>query len=154
MERFVADRMLGKLAKWLRVLGYDVIYLERAENGEILAGLQEGRILLTRDRRADPWRQHGRVLLVGANAPREQLREVVRKLALAKRDDRLFSRCLRCNRQLREVNRNKMKQEVPEYIWQTQLSFYRCDKCNKIYWSGSHSERMRQWLQELFTNLD
>jgi uncharacterized protein with PIN domain len=146
--------MLGKLAKWLRVLGHDVIYLERAENGEILAGLQEGRILLTRNRRADPWRQHGRVLLVDANTPWEQLREVVRKLSLEKREDRLFSRCLRCNRQIREVHRNEVKEKVPEYIWQTQRNFYRCDKCNRIYWSGSHSERMRQRLQEFFTNLD
>ena len=76
MDRFVADRMLGKLAKWLRVLGYDVIYLRQAGNGEILARIREGRILVTRDRRAEPWHMQGKVFVVNANDPEEQLREV------------------------------------------------------------------------------
>ena len=78
MQRFVADRMLGKLAKWLRVLGYDVVYLSRAAEEEILDKLQEGRTLLTRNRRAESWQEEGKVFLVNANDPKKQLREVVK----------------------------------------------------------------------------
>ena len=77
MKNFAADRMLGKLAKWLRALGYDVVYMQRAGNNEILSRLREGRILLTRDSRADLWQKQGKVFVVNANDPREQLREVV-----------------------------------------------------------------------------
>jgi len=70
--------MLGKLAKWLRVLGYDVVYLKTAAEEEILENLQEGRTLLTRNRRARLWRGKGRVFMVNDNDPKIQLREVVK----------------------------------------------------------------------------
>ena len=152
MERFAADRMLGKLAKWLRVLGLDVVYLRQAANSEILARLGEGRILLTRNRRAEPWRQHGKVFLVYANDPKEQLREVVHGLRLPKEEVSLFSRCLRCNRRLITVSRNQVREEVPEYIWQTHQRFYRCEDCHKVFWSGSHSDRMRRLLREILAD--
>ena len=149
MERFAADRMLGKLAKWLRVLGYDVVYLRQARDREILAGLREGRVFLTRDRRAKQWQTQGKVFVVNANDPKEQLREVVQGLGLTKPDSALFSRCLKCNSQLNTIAREKVLQEVPEHIWQTHYQFYRCEDCGQIYWSGSHSERMRRRLEEI-----
>ena len=149
MERFVADRMLGKLAKWMRVLGYDVVYLRQAADQEILKQLQDGRTLLTRNRRAGLWQQQGRVFVVDADDPKEQLREVVRGLGLSKIDEALFSRCLSCNRLLEKVSREEVREQVPEYIWQAQNRFYRCKGCNKVYWSGSHSERMRQRLKKI-----
>lgn len=152
MQRFAADRMLGKLAKWLRVLGYDVIYMRQSVDTEILSHLQEGRILLTRDRRAGSWHEQGKVFVVNANDPREQVREVVKGLALSRKDAAFFSRCLRCNSLLSTVNREEVRQEVPEYIWQSHHQFHRCDDCGKVYWSGSHSEKMRQSLEEIFIN--
>ena len=83
MQRFVADRMLGKLAKWLRVFGYDVVYLRQAADKEIVERLGEGRIFLTRGRRAGPWQELGKVFVVHANEPKKQLREVVQGLRLA-----------------------------------------------------------------------
>ena len=154
MERFAADRMLGRLAKWLRVLGYDVVYLREGGDGEILALLQEDRILLTRNRRAEQWHKHGKVFSVRANDPKEQLREVVKGLCLQETDKLLFSRCLRCNRLLRGVDRAEVREEVPDYIWQTHQRFHRCDDCGKIYWFGSHSERMRLQLPEIFVGCD
>ena len=154
MQRFVADRMLGKLAKWLRVLGFDVVYLRQAADEEIVERLREGRIFLTRGRRAGPWRQSDKVFVVHANEPKKQLREVVQGLRLDMIDAELFSRCLSCNCLLDTVNREEVRAEVPDYIYQTQSQFHRCCDCGKIYWPGSHSEKMRQQLEEILANSD
>jgi uncharacterized protein with PIN domain len=150
MESFVADRMLGKLAKWLRVLGYDVAYLRQAGDAEVLACLREGRILLTRSRRAERWHGQGRVFVVNANDPKEQMREVIQGLHLARTENAFFSRCLSCNSLLKNVSREEVREAVPEYIWQEQQQFHRCSDCGKVYWSGTHSEKMRQLLEEIF----
>jgi uncharacterized protein with PIN domain len=154
MQRFFTDRMLGKLAKWLRVLGYDVVYLRQAADEEIVERLREGRIFLTRGRRAGSWQQLGKVFVVNANEPKKQLREVVQGLRLAMIDAELFSRCLSCNCLLDTVNRDEVRAEVPDYIYQTQSQFHRCCDCGKVYWSGSHSEKMRQQLEEILANTD
>ena len=154
MQRFVADRMLGKLAKWLRVLGYDVVYLPQAADEEIAERLREGRIFLTRGRRGGSWQQLGKVFVVNANEPKKQLREVVQGLRLAMIAAELFSRCLGCNCLLETVNREEVRAEVPDYIYQTQSQFHRCCDCGKVYWSGSHSEKMRQQLEEILANTD
>ncbi len=149
MQRFVADRMLGKLAKWLRVLGYDVVYLKTAAEEEILENLQEGRTLLTRNRRARLWRGKGRVFMVNDNDPKIQLREVVKGLRLAESGGAIFSRCLNCNRYLDAVSREEVREEVPDYIYQRQKEFHRCSDCGKVYWHGSHAVRMRQQLRKI-----
>jgi uncharacterized protein with PIN domain len=144
--------MLGKLAKWLRVLGYDVVYLKRADEEEILEKLQEGRTLLTRNRRARSWHGKGRIFVVNDNDPQIQLREVLKGLRLPELDSALFSRCLSCNYPLDQVRRDEVREEVPEYIYQTQEEFYRCGDCAKVYWHGSHAVRMRQQLKEILEN--
>jgi uncharacterized protein with PIN domain len=141
--------MLGKLAKWLRVLGYDVVYLKRATEKEVLEKLQEGRTLLTRNRRARSWHGKGRVFVVKENDPQIQLREVVNGLRLPELDGAIFSRCLSCNHPLEEVRRDEVREEVPEYIYQTQEEFHRCSDCGKVFWHGSHAKRMRQQLREI-----
>ena len=154
MERFAADRMLGKLAKWLRVLGYDVVYLRRAADEEVLRYLQEGRTLLTRNRRAGLWQQQGKVFVVNANDPKEQLREVVQGLGLCMMAGALFSRCLNCNELLERVRREEVREQVPEYIWQAHKIFYWCEDCQKVYWPGSHSTKMRQRLEKVLAECD
>ena len=154
MQRFVADRMLGKLAKWLRVLGYDVVYLRQAADEEIVERLREGRIFLTRGRRVGSWQQLGKVFVVNANEPKKQLCEVVQGLRLAIINAELFSRCLSCNCLLDTVNRDEVRAEVPDYIYQTQSQFHRCCDCGKVYWSGSHSEKVHQQLEEILADTD
>lgn len=152
MQRFVVDRMLGKLAKWLRVLGYDVVYLSKASEEEIFEKLHEGRTLLTRDRRARLWHGKGRVFVVKNNDPRIQLREVVKGLRLPQVDSAIFSRCLDCNCPLETLKREEVRAEVPDYIYQEQKEFHRCGGCGKVYWHGSHAVRMRQQLKEILEN--
>jgi hypothetical protein len=141
--------MLGKLAKWLRVLGYDVVYLTKASEEEILEKLQEGRTLLTRNRRARSWQGEGSVFMVKDNDPKMQLRQVVKHFRLPKLDGAIFSRCLSCNHPLDKVRREEVREDVPEYVYQTQREFHRCNHCGKIYWPGSHVERMRRQLREI-----
>jgi uncharacterized protein with PIN domain len=153
MELFVVDRMLGRLARWLRVLGYDTVYLKGAPDEEIRKQLAEGRVLLTRNRRADPWLDLGKVVVIEADDPREQLREVVRQLRLPVREGALLSRCLGCNRPLVAAAKEEVSGEVPDYIWHTHEGFRRCQGCRKVYWSGSHSENMRHRLKADFSDL-
>jgi uncharacterized protein len=153
MERFVADRMLGKLARWLRALGYDTLYLGGAGDEVIRRELDEGRILLTRNRRARPWLRRGRVLVIEADDPREQLREVVRQLRLTLVQEALLSRCLGCNQPLVTVGKDEVRGDVPDYVWRTQPEFRRCQGCRRVFWSGSHAENMRHRLQADFSDL-
>ena len=152
MQRFAADRMLGKLAKWMRVLGFDVVYLRQGGDEEIFPCLKEGRTILTRDRRARYWQQQGKVFVVSANDPKKQLREVYQGLRLSIGSDALLSRCLNCNRLLEKISKEEVREEVPEYIWQSQNLFYRCEDCRKVYWSGSHVEKMRHLLNEILAD--
>ncbi|UCG14525.1 MAG: Mut7-C RNAse domain-containing protein [Deltaproteobacteria bacterium] len=154
MERLAVDRMLGKLAKWLRALGCDVVYLSQAKDEEILTQLQDGRILVTRDRRAETWQKHGKVFQVRANDPKEQLREVFHGLHLSSMYSLQFSRCIRCNRILTRVGREQVRDLVPEHIWQTHRRFHMCDGCDRVYWSGTHSDRMLKRLEELFAQCE
>jgi uncharacterized protein with PIN domain len=153
MEGFVADRMLGKLARWLRVLGYDTLYL--ACNGDEAIGraLDEGRILLTRNRRAHPWLKRGRVLVIKDDDPRKQLRQVVRQLGLSFVEEAFLNRCLVCNRPLVAVGKEEVRGDVPDYVWQTHGEFRRCQRCRRVFWSGSHAENMRRRLKADFSDL-
>jgi uncharacterized protein with PIN domain len=152
-EQFVVDRMLGKLARWLRVLGYDTLYLGGAGDEVIRRGLDEGRILVTRNRRAHPWLKRGRVVVIKADEPREQLREVVRQLRLSVTDEALLTRCLRCNRPLAMVGKEEVHGDVPDYVWRTHAEFRRCQGCRRVFWSGSHAENMRHRLKADFSDL-
>ena len=153
MERFLVDRMLGKLAKWLRVLGYDTVYLKRAGDEEILTGLKEGRILITRNRRGHPWLKWGRVLVINANDPQEQLQQVVQQLGMQMVEAALFSRCLECNLVLTQLSKEEALGEVPDYVLQTHSEFWHCPGCRRVFWAGSHSEKMRKRLEEVFVRL-
>lgn len=153
MERFIADRMLGKLARWLRVLGYDTIYLGGAGDDVIRRGLDEGRILLSRNRRAHAWDKRGRVVVVEANDPRGQLREVVLHLRLPLVEGALLSLCLDCNRPLVQVGKEEVFGEVPDYVWQTHGEFRRCRGCRRVFWAGSHADNMRHHLKANFPEL-
>jgi uncharacterized protein with PIN domain len=148
-SRFVADVMLGRLARWLRALGYDTVYLRDASDARLLGiALREGRRLLTRDaalaRRA---REAG--LLVRAETLDAQLREVIAAYRLGGHG--ALSRCLECNGRLVETPREAVREEVPPYTFATQRAFWRCDECRRVFWAGSHAEGIRGRLHALLS---
>jgi len=140
--------MLGRLAKWLRVLGQDVIYGRHLSGaGLIHAARQESRIILTRDRRLR-LRQPQDLVFIESDQFREQLRQVVNRFHLARGAD-LLSRCLACNSWLQPRSKESVKEVVPEYVFLTEDKFFWCAECQRIYWPATHHQKMLQELQKL-----
>jgi uncharacterized protein len=143
--RFLADSMLGRLARWLRALGYDTLYLRDAPDRRLLAiALAERRRLLTRDaalaRRA---REAG--LLVRAEALDGQIEEVTTACGLAGR--RALSRCLECNALLAATAPEAVRDRVPPYTFATQREFRTCTGCGRVFWEGTHIAGIRRRLE-------
>ncbi|WP_241240730.1 Mut7-C RNAse domain-containing protein [Thermotoga sp. Ku-13t] len=150
MNMFFADRMLGKLARKLRLLGFDTVYSSQMSEEEILQLCKEsGRILITRDR--DLLKkavENGvRCYYVSSDDWREQLVELSKKIDL--KNSKRMSRCSLCNVELVEANEEQIKEKVPLYVQQTHREFYSCPVCGRVYWAGSHVEH----AEELFRRL-
>ena len=147
--RFIADAMLGRLARWLRTLGYDTAYEDAMSDADLVRrAFLEGRRILTRDRKLfEEWRIGGG-LLIGAEGPLEQLAEVVGALHLAA-PDRLFTRCRVCNGVLAPLDRAAASGRVPPEI-ESRRNLVECPDCGRVYWEGSHTDRMRSVLGRVF----
>ena len=148
--RFVADIMVGKLARWLRLTGSDVLFNPAWDDRELLAiARREGRILLTRDVPLASGSGEPQRLLVESDDFREQLVQVVKAYRFDPWE-RIFSRCLDCNAPLRPALREEVRDKVPPYVFSTRDAFKRCPRCDKILWDGTHSDDMRGLLRQLF----
>ena len=147
--RFAVDAMLGRLARWLRVLGLDATWTaDVADAALVRHALAEERWILTRDRGLpEEWRVP-RLLLVASERPLEQLREVVDAFDLRERV-RLFARCTRCNAPIEPLSAALAAPHVPAGVRDRNERFWRCPGCGRIYWEGSHVDRMRSTLAEL-----
>ena len=146
--RFAADSMLGTLAKWLRVMGYDALYFQRGEDVELeRIALREGRTLLTRDGEIVKRGNCPSILIRSDQLP-QQLREVIAELSL-KWESKAFTRCLVCNLPLVQTEKEKVKNRVPPYVYHTQKRFMICPGCGRIYWPGTHWQRMTERLREI-----
>jgi len=144
--RFVADAMLGRLAKSLRMLGYDVVYRPDIKDRDIrLVAVRDGRVILTRDREVAATSLPVDVVLVDCDDPREQLRRLVADRGL-EIDEGLFTRCLICNCPVEGIDRGDVEGAVPPYVFATQDRFVRCPNCGRIYWPATHVARARAWL--------
>ncbi|HTR63713.1 MAG TPA: Mut7-C RNAse domain-containing protein, partial [Candidatus Binataceae bacterium] len=136
---FAADRMLARLARWLRLCGVDVSFDAGLGGGELLAAARrEQRIVLTRDKRL---RTAPDVLYFSSQQFREQLREVLERFAIDPHRA-AFTRCSRCNSLLREVSRESIAAKVPPYVYASQNRFSECPGCGRIYWRATHPDRI------------
>ncbi len=145
--RFVADVMLGKLARWLRALGHDTLYFRDASDSRLLGiALREGRHLLTRDA-ALAARAGTAGLLVHAEALDEQLREVVAACGLTARVP--LSRCLECNGTLHPREPAEVRDRVPPYTLATQPGFWECEGCGRVFWAGTHARGILSRIEGL-----
>ena len=133
--KFVCDRMLGTLARWMRLFGFDVQYPEEMSDKE-LAELAhaEGGILLTRDKMLAAGKQD--VLLIKSDVWEEQYAQVSKKFDL--RIDNPMSRCSLCNEPINEVTKQDVEGRIPERVYERQDEFWHCPKCDKYYWKGTH----------------
>ncbi len=144
--RLVADAMLGRLAKWLRVLGYDTLYWRGDDEGLLRLALAENRLLLTRDTRLPSRLPPGHSLFIESDHYDEQLRQTIQRLGLPPRRGR---RCLRCNLLLEPAEKAGLRGQVPEFVWHRHDRFARCPGCRRIYWEGTHYARMVETLERV-----
>jgi uncharacterized protein with PIN domain len=134
--------MLGRLAKWLRLMGYDTAYARQESDPQIAAQARaQGRIVLTRDRELA--RHRGiQSLLIASQDLEEQLGEVIAAVGLP--PEGRAARCPRCNVALVEVPREEARPHVPPYVYRTQEAFTRCTRCGRFYWAGTHWQNIEQ----------
>jgi len=142
---FAAEKTLGKLTKWLRILGFDTIY-----DPDIKNPAESGRILLTRTKRIKYEYTTDKLIFIKSDKPFKQLKEVIKALGIVKEDIKTFTRCIRCNTKIRMINKNSIRSVVPDYVWENQDSFKTCIKCKRIYWQGSHTKRSMEIIKKLF----
>jgi uncharacterized protein len=143
--RFIVDNNVGRLAKALRALGYDTVFVNPIADSDLVEiARREGRIILTKDtgilrRRLISSGQVGALRIEGDDW-RQQLAQVVRELDLATRPR--FTRCIECNTPLDPRTREEARPHVPPYVYRTQRSFLICPSCGRHYWQGTHWQRM------------
>lgn len=136
--------MLGRLVRWLRLLGYDAVYHPEIGDWEMLRQCAaEGRILLTRDRRVmERWqigRGQVRAALIGSDKVEEQLKEAAARFGLEPQPE---PRCPEDNAVLLALPHEKARDRVPPYVYQTQTSFRSCPGCGRVYWQATHWRRI------------
>jgi len=146
--RFLADQMLGRLAKWLRFCGCDTLYPSVMPDAQLVdIAKKEDRILLTRDRLLS---QNTQVRAIYINSPYidDQLEQVAGELGLL---DELkpFSRCGECNTLLEDIGKKDVKTLVPHGVFEKQDEFWLCPGCKRIYWRGTHWEKMAETIESL-----
>lgn len=142
---FSAEKTLGKLAKWLRILGFDTLY-----DPDFLKHADSNRILLTRTKRIRDKNTTQKLIFIESDKPFKQLQEVIKALGIVNEDIKTFTRCIRCNTEIRTINKNSIRSIVPDYVWENQDSFKACIECKRIYWQGSHTKRSKELIKKLF----
>ena len=149
--KFVCDVHLGKLARRLRPLGFDVVYRNTATDREVLeTALAEQRIILTQDRGMLKLKKVTHGYLVRSPHIPEQVMEVLKRFDLLSCIDP-FSRCTRCNGLIRVVDKADVWEELPRRTREYYHEFFRCEACGKVYWKGSHFSRMQAGVRKLTT---
>jgi uncharacterized protein with PIN domain len=146
--RFAAERTLGRLARWLRLLGHDTVYASNLHGYALLArGRREQRIVLTRTRKVAAGTGPPRRVLLTSDHFREQL--VALQAAVPLAGGSRFQRCLECNRATVAVTAASVREGVPAYVAQTQSVFRRCPGCRRVYWRATHHAHAERELQAL-----
>lgn len=153
--KFIVDINAGKLAKWLRIIGYNaILFRDKDDSDMIKIALQESRVILTKDtgilKRRLVTSGKLKTILIEGEDPELQIQQVVGKLGLDYHFNP-FSICLECNETLLETNRDSVQEIVPPYVYKTHNYYMECPLCRRVYWRGTHWEVMRKKLDEFAT---
>lgn len=147
--KFLVTSELGKLCKWLRILGQDALYEDvKAKSSIIFDAVKESRVIVTRDRKI--FTHHGiRIVLIKSDFLKEQLKQIISELKLDIDSAQLSRRCTLCNEELIFAEKESIRDLVPEYVFKTQECFYRCPGCRRIYWAGTHWDNVKEVIAKL-----
>jgi uncharacterized protein len=147
--KFVSDVHLGRLTRYLRMMGFDVSYENNFDDEEIVSiSLKEKRAILTKDRGILKRSEVTHGYWVRSTKVDEQVKEILNRFNLQKEIEE-FSRCLECNELLKPVEKELIINQLPQKVAKTQNEFYECPSCKKIYWKGTHYQRMFSFIQSI-----
>ena len=149
--KFIVDGMLGKLTRWLRMLGHNVKYSNKLDDAQLIAiAKKEKRILLTRD--LELYQQATakgvQAFYVDGKTEAERLAQIAKKFGISLEIDMAVSRCPKCNAQVKPTSKENVKGKVEETTFAYYNEFWECPKCGQIYWQGAHWTRIRRTLEE------
>jgi uncharacterized protein len=150
-QRFIADRMLGRLAKQLRMLGYDTVYYRGVDPRELIGlARREERLVLTRNTRVKAERETDRVMILIHDQASLQVGELLQQGLIAPDDSPPLSRCLVCNTPLTPIAKSEAEGKVPQFIFYQMKAFSRCGQCQRIYWQGTHHGNMEGRIKRMW----
>ena len=152
--KILCDQMLGSLAKWLRILGFDTFYTnsDMSDDYLISIALNQKRILITCDKilTIKAKKKNLKVIRIDVTELDQQINTVLNKLNLDK--ELFFSRCTLCNTVLDKIENNKIEKMVPQRVLENNDKFWFCRKCKKLYWKGTHYNNMIERINEIIKN--
>jgi len=147
--KFILTKELGRLAKWLRILGYDTIYYDKDDKSRlIIISLRDERVILTREAKMSRF-TGVRLLQISEDFVEKQLEQVIKELGLEIDENRTFTRCVDCNELLVDIKKEAAKEKVPPYVFETQNEFKMCPDCRKVFWRGTHWELVKKFLKKV-----
>jgi len=147
--KFIVDCMLGKLAKWLKILGFDVSYFKKIEDDKLLSLAQkEERVLLTRDNGLVEKAKEIKFLFIHSEDWRRQVEQVLDDFRLWS-EVKPFSRCIECNLELKDLPKKSAKNLVSSFVYEHAKSFALCPRCGRIFWKGTHYRDMEFKIDEI-----
>jgi len=149
--RFIVDCMLGKLAKWLKILGFDTLYFSKIEDSELLALAQkERRTLLSRDNALLEKSRRIQTLFIESEDWNTQLKQVLDGFNLWQ-DVSPYSRCIECNVELKDLPKKRAKNLVTPFVYERAKSFALCPMCGRVFWKGTHHQDMEYKIEEILS---
>lgn len=150
--KFICDRMLGKLAKKLRMLGIDTAYLNKIDEDSIItSAIKENRLILTRRANFPVPDKRFSMLFIKDNDPKGQIRQVISSFKIHRDSVKPFSRCICCNTLLKPLKKELAEGRVADYVFNTSEDFSECTACKKIYWHGTHYKKMMGSIDDLLS---
>ena len=151
--KFVCDVMLGTLAKWLRILGFDTKYSKDFEDEEILKiAEEENRVVLTRDKLLA--NKAKKAVYINERGLDEQIKKVLNELKINVDEGKILTRCILCNVKVEKIEKEKVKGKVPPHVFENHNEFWICPNCQRIYWAGTHWQNMEEKIKKISNNMN
>jgi len=151
--KFITDASLARLAKWLRILGYDTAVFTREAGREMLRQAEaEDRIVLTRRRDMIERQFAGTLFLITDVIVGKQLDAVIKKFSLKIDRRKMFGICLECNQKLQPVKREEVRDLVPQFVFENCAQYNQCSSCHRIYWMGTHPRNVLRFMEKHIPN--
>ncbi len=148
--KFIVDCMLGKLAKWLKILGFDTVYFNKIEDSDFVRlAKEEERVILTRDNGLIEKSGKMKKLFIESENWEIQIKQVLDAFSLWEKVNP-NSRCIECNVLLKDLPKRKARNLVTPFVYERAESFALCPNCQRIFWQGTHFQDMEYKIQEIF----